>query len=148
MSIIGFPAKVIFDTSIYIPLINKGITHPLLNQPYTRPVIYMSAVVMEELYAGAFDQKSIKLLNKLYDTFKNLNRLMVPDGSEWQTAGKIVAKLGQKHGFESKYLSKIQNDILIALSARRIGAIVITNNMQDFFRIKEFVDFEFVDNLQ
>jgi hypothetical protein len=31
---------------------------------------------------------------------------------------------------------------LIALSARRIGAVVLTNNMRDFLRIKEFVDFK------
>ena len=142
MSTAGFPVKVIFDTSIYIPFINQGIEHPSTELNIAKPVYYMSAVVIEELYAGAFDNASIKLLDRMYDTFESLGRLAVPVASDWQRAGKIIVKLCQKYGFEGKYLAKITNDVLIALSARQIGAIVVTNNARDFLRIKEFVDFK------
>jgi len=33
------------------------------------------------------------------------------------------------------------NDVLISLSARQIGAVVVTRNIKDFLRIKEFVNF-------
>ena len=142
MSIVEFPVKVIFDTSIYIPFINQGIAYPTTELNIGKPIPYMSAVVIEELYAGAFDNISVKLLDKIYTTFEDLDRLVVPDASDWQKTGKVVAKLGKKYGFEEKFLSKITNDVLIALSARRIGAIVVTNNTKDFLKIKEFVDFK------
>src|SRR4030042_5552439 len=134
--------KVILDTSIYIPFINEGIAHPVLELEYGTPLLYMSAVVIEELYAGALDNSSVKLLDRLYKTFDNLDRLVVPEASDWQKTGKIIAKLSQQYGFEEKFLAKKTNDVLIALSARQIGAVVVTNNVKDFLRIKEFVDFE------
>lgn len=137
----GHLTKVIIDTSIYIPFINAGISHPILELEYGTPLFYMSAVVIEELYAGAFDTISVKLLDRMYETYENLGRLVVPEASDWQKTGKVVAKLGQKYGFEEKFLSKTMNDVLIAFSARRIGAIVVTNNTKDFLRIKEYVDF-------
>ncbi|MBV6517828.1 MAG: hypothetical protein DCC43_05585 [Candidatus Brocadia sp.] len=145
MSTTGLPVKVIFDTSIYIPFVNDGIAYPTgnLHADFGKHMLYMSVVVMEELYAGAFDTQSIKLLDTLYKTFKNLNRLLVPEAADWQGAGKVIAKIGKKYGFEDIFLSKITHDVLIAASARRIGAIVITNNRKDFLRIQEFVDFKF-----
>lgn len=142
MSIIGFPIKVIFDTSIYIPFINKGIAYPTAELNIEKPILYMSAVVIEELYAGAFDKISIKLLDRMYETFENLGRLVTPGASDWQKAGKVIAKLGNKYGFEDRFLSKVTNDVLIALSARRIGAVLVTNNTKDFLKVKEFVDFK------
>jgi predicted nucleic acid-binding protein len=133
--------KVILDTSIYIPFINAGISHPVLELEY-KPLFYMSAVVIEELYTGAFDIVSVRLLDKMYETFKDLGRMVVPEASDWQKTGKVVAKLGQKYGFEEKFLFKITNDVLIAFSARQVGAVVVTFNLKDYSRIKEFVDFK------
>ena len=134
--------KILLDASIYIPFINKGVSYPFLELEVEKPVVYLSAVVIKELYAGAFDNNSIELLDELYGVFYSTGRLIVPFASDWQKAGKVVAKLGRKYGFEEKFLSKIQNDVLIALSARQIGAILVTHNAKDFLRIKEFVDFK------
>jgi len=136
-----YPFKVICDTSVYIPFINQGIAHPIFSYKSISPVLYMSAVVLSELYSGAHDSQSIKLLDKLYHTFQNVGRLIVPDGSDWQQTGRIIAKMKKKYGFETKYLARIQNDILIACSARKIGAFIVTQNKKDFRRIKEFTDF-------
>ncbi len=138
----GLLVKVVIDTSVYIPFINKGTSHPLLELGQGIPLFYMSAVVIEELYAGASDDTSIKLLDNLYKTFESAGRLIVPDAADWQKTGRIVAKLGSKYGFEEIFLARIANDILIALSARKIGAVVVTHNMKDFLRIKEFIDFQ------
>lgn len=141
----GQPLKLLLDTSIYIPFINKGISNPILNQGPDRSLLFMCAVVVEELYAGAHDPASVKLLGKLYDVFVSANRLVVPDGRDWQKAGKIIAQLERKYGFEEKYLARISHDILIALCARRIGATVVTNNAKDFLRIREFVDYRLAE---
>jgi predicted nucleic acid-binding protein len=136
-----YPLKAICDTSVYIPFINRGITHPVFSDESVRPVLYMSAVVLSELYAGAHNIHSIKLLDKLYQTFHNVARLITPDERDWQKTGGIIARLRRKHGFETKYLARIQNDILIACSARKFGAFVVTHNDKDFRRIQEFTDF-------
>ena len=145
MSTTEYPLKIIFDTSIYIPFINKGLEYPVVSERHARPVLYMSAVVLEELYAGAYDNRTKKLLDKLYKTFTKVGRFVVPEGSDWQKTGKIIAKLGEKYGFETRYLSKLQNDILISLSARRIGAFIVTQNAKDFLRLKEFVNFKVLE---
>jgi len=136
-----YPLKAICDTSVYIPFINQGVTHPVFSDESVRPVLFMSAVVLSELYAGAHDIQSVKLLDKLYQTFHNVARLIAPDERDWQQTGHIIARLRKKYGFETKYLSRIQNDILIACSARKLGAFVVTRNEKDFRRIQEFTDF-------
>lgn len=141
------PVKLLLDTSIYIPFINQGIAHPAIEIPQGPPLIYMSAVVMEELYAGALDASSVKLLDKLYDTFASINRLIVPDMADWRKTGKIVAQLGKKYGFEDLFLSRITHDILIAATARKIGGAVVTNNLKDFRRIQEYIDFKIYKGL-
>lgn len=141
MSLIEYPLKAICDTSIYIPFINQGIVHPVFSDKSVRPVLHMSTVVLSELYAGSHDNQSIKLLDKLHQTFLNVGRFIVPDGADWRKTGGILAKLQKKYGFEKKYLSRLQNDILIACSARKIGAFVVSQNRKDFLRIKEFIDF-------
>jgi len=142
MSMEGSPVKVILDTSIYIPFINDGIENPVIDLRSRKPLSFLCAVVIEELYAGAHDKTSINLLDRLYETFNKIGRLIVPEAADWQRTGKVIAKLGNKYGFEEKFLSKITNDVLIALSARKIGAMIVTKNTMDFIRIKEFVDFK------
>jgi predicted nucleic acid-binding protein len=136
-----YPLRIICDTSVYIPFINQGIAHPVFSDEPMSPVLYMSIVVLSELFAGAHDSQSIKLLNRLYHTFDSVGRLIVPDARDWQQTGSIISKMRTKYGFERQYLARIQNDILIAESARRIGGLVVTKNEKDFKRIKEFVDF-------
>jgi predicted nucleic acid-binding protein len=136
------PVKLVLDASIYVPFINQGIAHPAIETHQGRPLIYMSAVVMEELYAGALDVASVKLLDKMHDTFAGMSRLVIPDAMDWQKTGKVVAQLGRKYGFEKMFLSRITNDILIAAAARKIGAFIVTNNQKDFLRIQEYIDFK------
>ena len=138
--------KALLDTSVYIPYINQGINHPVLESVGKAPVIYMSAVVMEELYAGAFDGSTKRLLDRIFTSFQKLGRMISPDASEWQRAGKIVATLSRKYGFEQIFLARLVNDILIALCARRVGAMLFTRNRKDYLRIREYIDFKIAPN--
>jgi len=136
-----YQIKAILDTSVYIPFLRDGIIHPKFSEDFVNPLLYMSSVVVSELYAGAHDSQSIKLLDKLHQTFQNVGRLIVPNDEDWRQTGGIIAKSRKKYGYDSTYLSRLQNDILIACSARRIGAFVLTKNEKDFVRIREFVNF-------
>jgi len=146
MSTADLHVKVILDTSVYIPFINEGTTHPVREMELGGPLLYMSAVVIEELYAGASDSKSIKLLDRLYKAFESAGRLVVPNAGDWKTAGSIISKLRVKYGYDRNYLAAVKNDVLIALSSKQIGAYVVTNNTKDFVRIKEFSNFKLYGN--
>ena len=84
------------------------------------------------------------------DKTKSLREAIRP----WRVGGmrivlhyrRLLRKLGQKYGYEEIFLARITNDILIALSARKIGAVVVTHNTKDFVKIKEFIDFQIHNN--
>jgi tRNA(fMet)-specific endonuclease VapC len=78
----------------------------------------------------------------MFDTFFGMSRLIIPDAEVLQKTGKVIAQLGNNYGFERLYLSKLTNDVLIAATARKIGAVVATNNRKDFLRIQEYIDFK------
>ncbi len=134
----------IFDSSVYIDFLRKGDSSVFgKRQSETRDRIkgeplYLSSVVLEELYAGAFDQRITKLLGKLESDFEKINRLLVPNQSDWSISGQILSKIGQKYGFECIKLSRMTNDCLIAMTARRSGLTVVTLNAHDFRIISEF----------
>lgn len=130
---------VIYDTSVYIDAMRRGDTTVL----QTRNVIYasplwLSAVVLEELYAGATNAPLRKLLEKTERDFAKANRLLTPTQSDWTRTGHLLAKFGTKYGFDQIGRARMTNDVLIALSAARLGLLLVTRNPRDFARIQEF----------
>ncbi|MGH8545341.1 MAG: type II toxin-antitoxin system VapC family toxin [Gammaproteobacteria bacterium] len=133
--------KVILDTSVYLSFLRQsGEIHHLtfLRRP---TLLYLSSVGFAELYAGARDQATVRLLERFYRTFDRSNRVIAPDQRVWLEAAYVLHRFGSRHGFETRGLARLSHDILIALSARKIGAIVFTRNKRDFERIREFSDF-------
>ena len=57
----------------------------------------------------------------------------------------MLAELGRREGLDLGRLSKaFGNDVLLALSCRESGCILVSDNARDFNRIRRFVAFEFV----
>jgi predicted nucleic acid-binding protein len=68
-------------------------------------------------------------------------RLVTPTFDDWAMASEIVTAIAEgDRGWRSK-LPVLLNDILIALSARRIGAILLTHNKDDFRLIRRHAGF-------
>ena len=56
----------------------------------------------------------------------------------------LLAEMARKEGLESARVSKaFSNDVLLALSCRESGCVLVTDNRRDFQRIRQFVQFEF-----
>lgn len=104
--------------------------------------MWLSAVVLEELYVGALDAQIKKLLEKFEKNFVNINRLLVPNKTDWTDCGQVLAMIGSKHGFDLVKRARMTNDCLIAMSARRNGFKVFTHNSADFEIISEFRPFD------
>ena len=91
---------------------------------------------MEELYAGA-NPAAHRAITRLERDFSKAARILIPNLSDWASAGKMLARLGQKHGYERIGKGRLSNDALIAASASRTGILVLTNNRRDFGRLAE-----------
>ena len=136
------PAKAILDTSIYLSFLRKGTDIQDLGFLLRPTLLYMSSVVFVELYAGARDRLSLQRLNRLYQTFDGLGRLISPDNEVWYRAARVLQQFGARHGFEEIGLARLTHDILIAMTARKIGATVFTRNGRDFERIRSLQSFQ------
>jgi predicted nucleic acid-binding protein len=97
----------------------------------------LSAVVLEELYAGA-DAAGRKKLARFERDFDKVGRLLVPALSDWTRTGDVLAQIGAKYGYEQIGLGRLTNDTLIGASASRLGITLLTVNKRDFARIAEF----------
>jgi len=130
--------QILFDSSVYIGAFRGDRDAGLIFERWRRKApIWVSSVVLEELYAGA-DAASGRLIGKLEKDFEKARRVLVPNLSDWTQSGRILAKLGAKYGFERIGQGRLTNDALIAASAARSGVEVITSNARDFSRLAEF----------
>ncbi len=141
----------IFDSSIYINSLRRnnssifGQRRAASSQRNENEPLYLSAVVLEELYVGAVDRKLKKLLAKFEKDFEKINRLLVPNQADWTVCGQVLSAIGQKYGFESVRRARMTNDCLIAMTAARYGLTVISLNAADFQKIAEFRIFKWTE---
>ncbi len=132
----------LFDSSIYISSLRRGHDAAIsLRRLVTDAPLWLSSVVLEELYAGAGnrDQRVVERLERDFDKAK---RLLTPNLSDWCLAGRVLARLAAKYGYEKIGQGRLTNDALIAMSAGRMGIRVITANQRDFSRLAEFRSFQ------
>ena len=131
----------LFDTSIYAAALRSGDDRVLgIRRLDTGSVVWLSAVVLEELYAGAGDRGQ-PVVERLERDFDRAKRLLVPNLSDWTEAGRVLARLASKYDYEKIGQGRLTNDALIAMSAARLGITVITANERDFRRLGEFRSF-------
>ena len=137
---------IVFDTSVYIKELRKGNAKILSQTNIFRKDVFsplwLSSVVLEELYAGASDKKSVKTLAKFEKAFTNIGRILVPNQSDWSIAGQILNKIGKKYGFEKIGKARLSNDTVLAMSVARNGHTLLTANQKDFELISEFREFK------
>jgi predicted nucleic acid-binding protein len=125
--------RIVLDTNLYIDWLNAGRHEAMLFQ--RDAVKYLSAVVVLELYAGAFAARDRRLVSGVVSSFRRADRILVPSGAVFEEAGHVLRALQQTRGYQRANAPPLVNDVLIALSARAIGATVVTGNGRDFAAI-------------
>ena len=118
--------KVLLDTNVYIGWLNGGLHADLLLGPGLAR--YLSAVVAMELGVGARLLPARRALDQLVRAYQAGGRVAVPDARVFDRAGRVLQRI-------------LVNDVLIALSARSIGATVVSADT-DFEIIETVVDFK------
>lgn len=133
---------VLFDTSIYITALRLGAEATLgLRRVAPGAPVWLSSVVLEELYAGV-STHSRRVVERLEHDFHRAGRALIPNLTDWTQTGKVLALLAAKYGYEQVGKGRLTNDALIAMSAGRLGITVITVNVRDFERLAEFRPFQ------
>jgi predicted nucleic acid-binding protein len=102
--------------------------------------VWLSSVVLEELYAG-LAPRNRHVLERFERDFERARRILVPNLSDWTQTGKVLARLAAKYDYERSGQGRLTNDALIAMSSGRSGITVITANARDFIRLAEFRPF-------
>ena len=132
--------RVVIDTNIYVDWLNEGQHEVVLFQ--REAVKYLSAVVLMELSAGAFSARDRRLVQEVTSAFAKVGRILVPTVATYEEAGDVLRRLQESRGYTVASAYGLANDVLIALSARSIGATVITQNERDFVAIHSIRPFK------
>ena len=107
----------------------------------------MSAVVLYELTVGARDGNAVKELETRRRDYEREGTLIVPNGEDWFLAGKVLNSLqrgrkaankGKTPKLSAEESRRIMRDVLIARTARRENALLVTDNVVDFEKIQSF----------
>jgi predicted nucleic acid-binding protein len=131
-----------YDTSVII-------SRKLIDLKNMPPSFVMSAVVLLELMAGAADRSRRKTYESIFRQYQTRNLLIVPTVEDWFLAAKILYLLAHaRKRFQKGKLQRlppggsqsIAIDTLIAVSARRWNAQVVTENWMDFKAIQRYCD--------
>jgi predicted nucleic acid-binding protein len=130
------PRKAILDTNVYIGWLNRGLHEELmLGRGLVR---YLSAVVLMELRAGAVMLPARRAVDHLARAYAAGGRIVAPSSQVYDEAGRMLRQL-KELGREVRRASLV-NDVLIALTARTLGATVFSAD-QDHDAIRSLLDY-------
>jgi predicted nucleic acid-binding protein len=122
-------AWALLDTDVYIRQVEKRQPPDTLARIRACFVVRQSSVVLSELRRGARTPAARRWVERIHDAAAVR---WAPTASDWWEAGRVVQVLGDRCGWDRGKRRDFQNDALIALTARRHGATVVTYNRRDF----------------
>lgn len=126
----------LLDTSVYIETFRTGrFTLDLLRSPW---IIRCSAVVLHELRRGAKSPLEQRFVSDLARRVK----IVTPSERHWLESAEILYSLARRKGYGPGKIRALAFDVLIALSARDLGATLITCNLRDFEEIQRYRPFK------
>ncbi len=140
--------KYVLDTNIFVRADRDAAWAEELVAFYRTflPVTFLHAIVVQELLVGAVDARRGRAVYEGYVApFETRRRIVTPSYASWRRSGDVVAALVQRRrvspgGFGRSFL----NDVLLAVSCREAGVVLVTANVGDFSRIRMVEPFQFV----
>jgi predicted nucleic acid-binding protein len=123
----------ILDTSVYIENFKTDrFTRQILASPF---IPRCSAVVLRELLRGARTRTEVKSVYEL----RRRSRVVTPTEQHWIEAAEILTRIRAREHHDVAKMRELAFDVLIALSARSIGATPVTCNEADFRAIGRYM---------
>jgi predicted nucleic acid-binding protein len=104
------------------------------------PFTYLSAVVMQELAAGARSRQAARdLQHGVFEPFERRRRVFAPSNAAFAESGRVLAALAAHEGWQLlDEKPSLLSDALVAVSCREQGITLITKD-GDFKRLSPFV---------
>ena len=104
------------------------------------PFTVMSAVVMQELAAGARTPEAARELQQsIFEPFERRRRVFAPSATAFIESGRLLAALAAREGWQLfDENPSLLNDALIATSCRELGITLVTQD-GDFDRLVPFL---------
>ncbi len=101
---------------------------------------YLSAVVMQELAAGARTTQAARDVRQgILEPFERRRRVFAPSSAAFADSGRVLAAIASSEGWQMlDDKPSLLNDALIAASCREHGITLITKD-GDFKRLSSFV---------
>ena len=116
--------RLILDTNIYIDYFNSSKYTQIIYQEGYPQIIHVSSIVLMELITGSFSRTDIAIVNNMVEVTITANKIVTPIYTDYFETGSILVKLQSGKGYDLEKAYGLTNDVLIALSARRIGATI------------------------
>jgi predicted nucleic acid-binding protein len=140
--------KFVLDTQLFINAFRDPIANETLQRFHRAfsPFEYLSVIVAQELRAGVSKPRDRKALERnVLKVFERAGRTITPSPDAWHRSGDLLSAMAQQEGLEVGRVSKaFANDVMLALSCRESGCVLVTENHRDFSRIRRFISFEYV----
>jgi predicted nucleic acid-binding protein len=134
---VSVKGKLVIDTNIFVSYLRAGLHEEWVEGRVPGTSRFLSSIVLFELRLGASDNRRREVITKLIRCFP-LSRIVSPSHGVYRIAADLFIKL---YGSNSKTWPADRlgpaNDLLIAATAYRIGATLITENEKDFSRIAD-----------
>ena len=129
--------KIVLDTNVFIDYLRAELRPEWVFGHPAGCTRFLSAVVLMELRLGADTPRRKRAVDRLGAAFP-ANRVVAPTPEIFDRAGRVFPII---HGPGRQRMDRLaaMNDLLIALTARHIGATVVTRNLDDFARIAQHV---------
>jgi predicted nucleic acid-binding protein len=134
-------AWAILDADVYIRHYEGRQPAGTLAKLQSSFVVRQSSVVLSELRRGARTPAARRWVEQIHE---GAATRWAPTAADWWEAGRFVQVLGDRSGWDTAKRRDFQNDALIALTARRHGATVVTHNRRDFELLESAVAIDVV----
>jgi predicted nucleic acid-binding protein len=139
--------KYVLDTHLFIDAFRDRAANEALQRFHRAfaPFEHLSVVVAQELRAGVKRREDRRALERnVLTVFERAGRTISPSANAWHRSGDLLSDMARLEGLEVGRVSKaFANDVLLALSCREAGCLLVTDNERDFQRIRRYVHFEF-----
>ncbi len=124
--------KCALDTNVYIDALRSEDAAALLERFLVRElrVIYLSAIVMQELRGGARTRAQVNALERgVFRPFERRGRVLVPSATAFKEAGRAVAERASRSSIRSAGRVRVlMSDALLAASCRENDVTLITRD--------------------
>ena len=118
------------DTSALLDSLRHPDRWPGLLRSLQSGRVWLSTVVLAELYAGTRSPEDARILDRIVTAMVSVDRLLTPTASDWARSGRLMARRIRQEGNlrPRDHLA----DVLILVSAAQLEGVVITANLRHF----------------